>query len=110
MLALELSPHLVADFGPCLVLEFALDTVRELARPLDRNPSSGAPQGACALPGKEEEMKRLMFVLALCLAVAIPSFGVEHVITHSAKVAAKDSYKAAKYSVKETGKFLKVVF
>lgn len=69
VLALELSPDLVADFGPCLVLEFALDTVRELARPLDRNPSSGAPQGACALPGKEEEMKRLMFVLALCLAV-----------------------------------------
>jgi hypothetical protein len=60
--------------------------------------------------GKEEEMKKLIVALALCLAVAIPSFGVEHVITHSAKVAAKDSYKSAKDSVKETGKFLKFVF
>jgi uncharacterized GH25 family protein len=55
-------------------------------------------------------MKRLLVVLAFCLAVSAPSFGAEHVVTHSAKVAGKDTYKAAKYSVKKTGKFLKFVF
>ena len=55
-------------------------------------------------------MKRLMVVLAFCLAASIPSFGAEHVVTHSAEVAGKDTYKATKYSVRETGKFLKLVF
>lgn len=56
---------------------------------------------------KEEDMRKLMTVLALCVAIAAPSFGAEHVITHSARVVGKDSYKAVKYSAKETGKFLK---
>lgn len=60
--------------------------------------------------GKEEDMRKLMTVLALCLAVAVPSFGSEHVITHSAKIVGKDSYKAVKYSAKETGKVLKFLF
>lgn len=60
--------------------------------------------------GEEKEMKKLMTVLALCLAVSVPSFGAEHVVTRSAKAAGKDSYKAVKYSVKETGKALKFLF
>lgn len=59
---------------------------------------------------RRKHMKRLIAVLALCFAVAAPSFGAEHVVTHSAKVAGKDTYKAAKYSVKETGKALKLLF
>lgn len=55
-------------------------------------------------------MKKLIAVLAFCLAVSGPSFGAEHLVSHSAKVVGKDSYKATKYSVKETGKFLKFVF
>jgi hypothetical protein len=60
--------------------------------------------------GKEKEMKKLIAVLAVCFAVSVPSFGAEQFVTHSAKVAGKDSYKAAKYSVKGTGKVLKSVF
>jgi hypothetical protein len=55
-------------------------------------------------------MKKLMAVLALCLAVSVPSFGAEHVVTHSAKVVGKDTYRATKFSVKETGKALKFLF
>jgi uncharacterized GH25 family protein len=55
-------------------------------------------------------MKKLLALLAVCLAVSVPSFGAEHLVSRSAKVAGKDSYKAAKYSVKETGKFLKFMF
>lgn len=62
---------------------------------------------AFALPGKEEKMKRLIAMLALCLTVSVPSFGAQHVVSHSAKVAANDSYKAAKYSAKATDKVVK---
>jgi hypothetical protein len=55
-------------------------------------------------------MKKLIAVLALCLAVSVPSFGAEHVITHSAKAVGKGTFKAAKYSAKETGKFFKFLF
>jgi len=55
-------------------------------------------------------MKKLIAVLALCLTASVPSFGAEHVITHSAKAAGKGTYKAAKYSAKETGKLLKFLF
>ncbi len=49
-------------------------------------------------------MKKKLFVLVvLSLCMAAPSFGAD-VVGHSAKVAGKDSYKAAKFSVKETGK------
>lgn len=55
-------------------------------------------------------MKKLIAELALCLAVSVPSFGAEHVVTGSAKAAGKGTYKAAKVSVKETGKALKFLF
>lgn len=55
-------------------------------------------------------MKKLIAALALCLAVSAASFGAEHVVTHSAKAAGKGTYKAAKVSVKETGKVLKFLF
>lgn len=55
-------------------------------------------------------MKKLIAVLALCLAVSVPSFGAEHVVTRSAKAVGKDTYKVAKYSVKGTAKVLKFLF
>ena len=45
---------------------------------------------------KGDVMKKLIAVLAFCLAVGGASFGAEHVVTRSAKVAAKGSYKARK--------------
>ena len=45
--------------------------------------------------------------------MAAPSFGAD-VVGHSAKVAGKESYKAARFSAKETGKagkaFVKFLF
>lgn len=55
-------------------------------------------------------MKKLMAVLTICLGVSLPSFGAEHVVSHSAKVVGKSTAKAAKVSVKETGKALKFLF
>ena len=55
-------------------------------------------------------MKKLIAVLALCLAASVPSFGVEHVVTRSAKAVGKGTYKAAKVSVKGTVKFVKFMF
>lgn len=55
-------------------------------------------------------MKKLLAVVALCFAVSVPSFGAEHVVTRSAKAVAKGTYKAAKVSVKDTGKALKFFF
>jgi hypothetical protein len=59
-------------------------------------------------------MKRLITLGVLSLCMSIPSFGAEHVVTHSAKIAGTDTYKAVAYSAKETGKagksFLKIVF
>ncbi|HXM99188.1 MAG TPA: hypothetical protein VN982_11990 [Candidatus Dormibacteraeota bacterium] len=52
-------------------------------------------------------MKKLIGVLAFCLVVSGSSFGAEHVVTKSAKVAGKGTYKVAKYSVKGTGKAIK---
>lgn len=49
-------------------------------------------------------MKKFIALGLLKLSMAAPSFGAEHVVTHSAKVAGKDTYKAAAYSAKETGK------
>ena len=54
-------------------------------------------------------MKKLLALLALSLCMSVPSFGAEHVVTHSAKVAGKESYKAAKVSAKEAGKAGKAV-
>jgi uncharacterized GH25 family protein len=48
-------------------------------------------------------MKKLFALVVLSLCMSASSFGAEHVVTHSAKVAGKDSYKAATYSAKEAG-------
>jgi len=59
---------------------------------------------------KGDLMKKLIAVLAFCLALGGVSFGAEHVVTHSAKVAGKGTYKATKATVKGTGKVLKHMF
>ena len=59
---------------------------------------------------KGDLMKKLIAVLAFCLALGGASFGAEHVVTHSAKVAGKGTYKATKATVKGTGKVLKHMF
>ncbi len=53
-------------------------------------------------------MKKALALVALALCVSAPSFGAD-VVGHSAKVAGKNSYKAAKVSAKETGKAGKAV-
>ena len=55
-------------------------------------------------------MKKFIAVFAICLAASVPSLGAEHVVTRSAKAVGKGTYKAAKVSVKETGKALKFLF
>jgi hypothetical protein len=59
---------------------------------------------------KGDIMKKLIAVLAFSLALGGASFGAEHVVTHSAKVAGKGTYKATKATVKGTGKVLKHMF
>jgi len=58
-------------------------------------------------------MKKVFALVLLSVCMAAPSFGAD-VVGHSAKVAGKDSYKAAKISAKETGKagkaFVKFLF
>ncbi len=58
-------------------------------------------------------MKKVLALVLLSVCMAAPSFGAD-VVGHSAKVAGKDSYKAAKISAKETGKagkaFVKFLF
>ena len=65
---------------------------------------------SAAPPRKANVMKKLIAAIAFCLASTAPSFAAEHVVTRTVKVAGKDSYKAGKYSVKETGKLVKVLF
>jgi hypothetical protein len=59
-------------------------------------------------------MKKSISLIAFALYVAAPSFGAEHVLSRSAKVLGKDSYKATKTSVEDAGKgggaVLKFVF
>jgi hypothetical protein len=57
---------------------------------------------------KGGNMKRLLALVTLAVCVSAPSFGAD-VVGHSAKVAGKDTYKAAKASVKDTGKAAKSV-
>jgi uncharacterized GH25 family protein len=54
-------------------------------------------------------MKKALVLLTLSLCMAAPSFAAEHVVTHSVKVAGKDSYKVAAVSVKDAGKAGKAV-
>jgi uncharacterized GH25 family protein len=59
-------------------------------------------------------MKKVIALVVLSVCMSAPSFAAEHVVTHSAKVAGKETYKAAKFSAKESGKagkaFVKFVF
>jgi hypothetical protein len=43
-------------------------------------------------------MKKVFAVVFLALFATLPSFGAGHVVTRSAKAAAKESVKAAEYS------------
>jgi hypothetical protein len=56
------------------------------------------------------KIKKFFTALALCLVVSGSSFGANHVVTKSAKVAGKGAYKVTKYTVKGTGKTLKFLF
>lgn len=49
-------------------------------------------------------MKKLIALAVLCLSVIALSFGAEHLVGRSAKFAGKESFKAAKVSVKNVGK------
>lgn len=53
-------------------------------------------------------MKKVLVLVVVSLCMAAPSFAAD-VVGHSAKVVGKDSYKAAKFSAKETGKAGKAV-
>ena len=49
-------------------------------------------------------MKKPFAVALLALSVSVPLFGAEHVVSRSAEVAAKESYKAAKFSARKADK------
>ena len=55
-------------------------------------------------------MKKILTLVVLALLISLPSFGAEHVVSRSAKVAAKDSYKAATNSAKGVGKTGKAIW
>jgi hypothetical protein len=48
-------------------------------------------------------MKKLIVLLMLSLPLAAPAFAVTNVVGGTAKIVGKDSYKAARTSVKEAG-------
>jgi hypothetical protein len=58
---------------------------------------------------KGGRMKKVFAVAVLAMCVAVPSFAAKDVVGHSAKVAGKETYKAAKVSAKDTGKAGKAV-
>ena len=45
-------------------------------------------------------MKKLVTLVVLSVCTSAPSFGTEHLLSHSTKIAADDSYKAAKFTAK----------
>jgi hypothetical protein len=59
-------------------------------------------------------MKKSISLIAFVLYVAAPSFGAVHILSRSANVVGKDSYKATKTSIEDAGKggeaVLKFVF
>jgi uncharacterized GH25 family protein len=59
-------------------------------------------------------MKKLISLVVFALCVSASSFGAEHIVSHSAKVVGKKTYKATKVSAEDTGKaglaVLKVIF
>ena len=54
-------------------------------------------------------MKKTFALVALSLCMVAPSFAAEHVVTHSAKLVGKDSYKVVVVSAKDAGKAAKAV-
>ena len=54
-------------------------------------------------------MKKAFALVALSPCLAAPSFSAEHVVTHSARVAGKDSYEVAALAAKDAGKAAKAV-
>jgi hypothetical protein len=72
---------------------------------------SSSVEQALPLPHEERRrsMKKLFALAVLCLSMSVPSFGAEHVVSHSAKLAGKESYKAAKFSAKEADKAGKAI-
>jgi hypothetical protein len=57
---------------------------------------------ARSLPGGNMKKLISLFVFAVC--VSAPSFGAEHILSRSAKVVGKDSYKVTKTSLEDLGK------
>ena len=59
-------------------------------------------------------MKKLISLCVFALCVSAPSFAAEHIVSRSAKVLGKDSYKVTKTSVVDLGRggdaVLKFVF
>ena len=53
-------------------------------------------------------MKNVFAVVILAICVAVPSFAAD-VVGHSVKATGKETYKAAKVSVKDTAKASKAV-
>ena len=51
-----------------------------------------------------EVMKKLISFCVLALCVSAPSFAAEHLLSRSAKVVAKGSYKVTKTSLEDLGK------
>ena len=49
-------------------------------------------------------MKKLISVVVFALCISAPSFAAEHILSRSAKVVGKDSYKVMKTSVQDVGK------
>jgi hypothetical protein len=66
-------------------------------------PSLGRSTSRKAAEFQGGNMKRVVALMVLSLCMAAPSFGGD-MVGHSAAVAGKDSYKAAKASAKDTGK------
>jgi hypothetical protein len=54
-------------------------------------------------------MKKLIGLIVFATCVSAPSFGAEHILSRSAKVVGKDSYKATKTSLTDVGKGGKTV-
>ena len=50
------------------------------------------------------DMKKLISVCVLAFCASAPSFGAEHILSRSAKVVGKDSYKVTKTSLKGLGR------
>ena len=59
---------------------------------------------------KGKQMRNLLALVVLCLSISAPSFGAEHLVGRSARLAGKESFKAAKFTAKSGETILKLVF